>query len=208
MMASRAFHRLFLCAIVALVSSSCGAAVRQGRSSVFLVIDTLQGAAGGGFNANRFGGTLFSDVSVNVTSPAPCSTTSPCATVYSDSGQVVHRLAPKDVSVEPTTNNQVTITRYTVNYRRADGRNTPGVDVPYSFSGAVTGTVPPTGTATLSFELVRYVAKAESPLVQLIANPTVISTLTDVTFYGKDQVGNDISVTGSLQIEFGNFGDQ
>jgi len=28
-----------------------------------------------------------------------------------------------------------------------------------------------------------------------------------VTFYGTDRVGNDISVTGSIQVDFGNFGD-
>jgi hypothetical protein len=28
-----------------------------------------------------------------------------------------------------------------------------------------------------------------------------------VTFYGKDRVGNDVSVTGQIQINFGNFGD-
>ena len=28
-----------------------------------------------------------------------------------------------------------------------------------------------------------------------------------VTFYGTDQTGNDVSVTGTIQIDFGNFGD-
>jgi len=28
-----------------------------------------------------------------------------------------------------------------------------------------------------------------------------------VTFYGHDQAGNDISATGSIGVEFGNFGD-
>ena len=68
-------------------------------------------------------------------------------------------------------------------------------------------TVPPTGAATFGFEIVRNVAKQEPPLVQLQANPQIISTIADVTFYGRDQVGNDISVTGSISIAFGNFGD-
>jgi hypothetical protein len=55
---------------------------------------------------------------------------------------------------------------------------------------------------------VRHVAKEESPLVQLVANPNIINTIAEVTFYGRDQVGNDISATGSISIEFGNFGDQ
>jgi hypothetical protein len=94
-----------------------------------------------------------------------------------------------------------------VSYRRADGRNTPGVDVPFGFDGAVTGTVPVGGTLTLSFVLVRNVAKEEPPLVQLVRSATIITTIADVTFFGRDQVGNDMSITGSIQVDFGNFGD-
>jgi hypothetical protein len=128
--------------------------------------------------------------------------------VFNDLGQVVLRLVPKDVinTTSPSTNNAVTITRYRVVYRRTDGRNTQGVDVPYAFDGGVTGTVSPQGTATLAFELVRHTAKKESPLVQLIENPTIIATIAEITFYGQDQVGNDVSATGMLQVNFGNFG--
>jgi hypothetical protein len=59
--------------------------------------------------------------------------------------------------------------------------------------------------------LVRHVAKEESPLVQLKFysgnTPPVISTISDVTFYGRDQVGNEVSVTGSILIDFGDFAD-
>ena len=83
----------------------------------------------------------------------------------------------------------------------------PGVDVPYAFDGAVTATIAAGGTGSTGFELVRHVAKGESPLVQLIESPNTISTIADVTFYGSDQVGNDVSATGSMLVEFGNFGD-
>ena len=73
-------------------------------------------------------------------------------------------------ATSPTTNSEVTINRYHVNYRRADGRNTPGVDVPYAFDGAVTGTTSG-GQLELGFELVRHVAKMESPLVELGDEP-------------------------------------
>jgi hypothetical protein len=132
--------------------------------------------------------------------------------VFSDAGQVVLRLALKDIGsaaspAVPSSNNEVTISRYRVNFRRADGRNVAGVDVPYGFDGAVTGTVPAGGTLALGFELVRHVAKMESPLVQLISSPTVLSTIADVTFFGRDQVGNEVNVTGSMLVDFGNFGD-
>jgi len=179
--------------------------VREGRSPVYLVIDSLQAAQGN--KPTTLGGQLISDVITNVITPAPCSAAAPCPTVFNDQGSVVFRLTPKDVGIAPTTNNQVTITRYRVTYKRADGRNTPGVDVPYGFDGAITGTVPATGTATFGFELVRHVAKEESPLVQLIANPQIINAIADVVFFGRDQVGNDISASGSISIQFGNFGD-
>jgi hypothetical protein len=195
-------------AAMAVAAVSCGDVVRQGRSPSMLVIDTLTGSSGGGHGANAQSGTLFSDVQVILTSPAPCAPDKPCPTVFSDSGAVTLRLAMKDASIAPTSNNQVTINRYHVEYVRADGRNVPGVDVPYAFDGAVTGTIAGTAATTLSFELVRHVAKEEPPLVQLIRNPQIISTIANVTFYGRDAVGNEVSVTGSLLIEFGNFGDQ
>jgi hypothetical protein len=202
-------HRARRAALAALVLAtvSCGDVAREGRSPVFLVINNLAGAPGGGHGANTFTGTLFSDVQVLLTTPAPCTVTSPCPTVFADSGQVILSMAPKDSAVAPTSNNQVTINRYHVAYTRADGRNTPGVDVPYAFDGAATATIAASGTATISFEMVRHVAKEEAPLVQLIKNPQVISTIANVTFYGRDVTGNDVSVTGSILIEFGNFGD-
>ena len=48
-------------------------------------------------------------------------------------------------------------------------------------------------------------AKREAPLRQLRASSTVLSTIADVTFYGRDQAGNDVIATGSLGINFGDF---
>ena len=110
----------------------------------------------------------------------------------------------------PSTNNQVTVNRVHIQYIRADRPNggTQGVDVPYAFDAAATGTVPPNGNVTLTFELVRHEAKLEPPLVGLIATGEIITTIAQITFYGTDLVGNAISVTGNIQVNFGNFGDQ
>jgi hypothetical protein len=151
--------------------------------------------------------TIASDVITTVTSPAPCTTEVPCLTIFSDPGAALLRVVPKDISTSPSSNNDVTITRVHVLYRRADGRNVQGVDVPYAFDGAATATVPANGSASIGFTLVRNAAKAESPLIQLQHNGSIITTIADVTFYGRDRVGNDISVTGSIQIDFGNFGN-
>jgi hypothetical protein len=156
---------------------------------------------------------VLSDVVTNVTTPPPCAPTSPCPTVFNDLGQVQLSIALKDIGTtanpaQPSTNNAVTITRYHVKYIRADGRNVQGVDVPYEFDGGVTGTVTAQGTLTLSFNLVRNVAKEEPPLLVLRNESTVISTIAQVTFYGADIVGNAVSVTGQIQVDFANFGDQ
>ena len=107
----------------------------------------------------------------------------------------------------PSAINQITISRYRVTYRRTDGRNTPGVDVPFPFDGAVTFTIPASGVATAGFELVRHTAKQEAPLRGLASGGSIISTIADVTFYGRDQAGNDVAVNGTITIDFGNFGD-
>jgi len=192
-----------------LVSTSCGDAVRTGRSSVFLVIDALQSAPGN--KPTQFnGGALLSDVVTLVTTGGTCSTQNPCSTIYDDFGQVTLRLAPKDVTLPtgPTTNNEVTINRFHITYRRTDGHNIPGVDVPFAIEGAATGTVPASGQLALAFELVRHVAKSQSPLLQLRDGRGVITTLADVTFFGADRVGNAITATGTIQVNFGDFADQ
>lgn len=191
-------------------ATSCSSTVRTGSAPVYLVIQQLVGAQGN--HSSVTAGVLNSDVLTLVTAPAPCTTTNPCPTVFDDAGQVTLALALKDLGnpaspASPTSNNAVTINRIHVEYVRADGRNTPGVDVPYPFDGAATGTVPPTGTLTLGFELVRHIAKSESPLAQLVTGGGVLTTIANVTFYGQDQVGNVVSVTGSIQINFANFGD-
>jgi hypothetical protein len=202
--------RLFGLAAMIAATVSCGDVVRQGSSPVFLVIDLLQGIRGA-VQLGTPGGTLISDVITNVTSPDPCTAQSPCPTIFGDSGTMTLRAPLKDpgatAALAPTTNNEVTISRIHVDYLRADGRNTPGVDVPFGFDSAVTGTVGAGGTLTLGFELVRNVAKQEAPLVQLRSSSNFISAIARITIYGVDRVGNAIQTTGQIQIEFGNFGD-
>ena len=202
-------HALALAALAA-ATVSCGDVSRQGSSPVYLVIDSLTGVRGGptpGAATN----TLISDVITNVTSPLPCTAAAPCPTIFGDSGKVTLRAPLKNIGatgpLTPTTNNEVTINRVHIKYIRADGRNTQGVDVPYEFDGAATGTITAGGTLPLDFVLVRNVAKQESPLAQLRTSFNIITTIAQVTFYGTDRTGNAVSVMGQIQIDFGNFGD-
>ena len=200
---------LFVLATLAAATASCGDAIRQSTSPMLVVVDSLQGVAGQLNGTGSPAGTLLSDVIELATAPDPCSTTNPCPTVFDDFASMTVHLAAKNPGVGPSTNNDVTITRYHVKYIRADGRNTQGVDVPYEFDGGVTGTVPSDGKSVVfGFEVVRHAAKKEAPLKQLSRNPTIINTIAEVTLYGTDLVGNAISATGSMSVEFGDFGDK
>jgi hypothetical protein len=195
--------------LLGVLASGCGDVVRQGRAPVQIVINSLEAASGA--QPDELGTTLLSDVQTLVDQEIGGETVR-VPTIFNDVGQVIMSLVLKDpgqpgLPASPSALNQVTITRYRVVYRRTDGRNTPGVDVPFPFDSAVTFTIPADGTAEAGFEIVRHTAKQEAPLASLRANPDVISTLTEVTFFGRDQVGNDITATGTLGINFGNFAD-
>jgi hypothetical protein len=191
------------------MSASCGEVARQGRSPVQIVILALTAASGA--SSSDTGGTLQSDVVVLVTED-PCSPESPCPTIVNDVGSVEMSLISKDPGPAgspsaPSALNMVTIDRYRVEYRRTDGRNVQGVDVPYAFDSALTFTIPNNGQASAGFQIVRHTAKQEAPLRALRSNGTIISTIATVTFYGRDQAGNEISTSGNIGIDFGDFAD-
>jgi hypothetical protein len=183
-----------------LSSVSCGDVVEQGTGGSFLIVSTLEAAPGA--EPTEFGNTLLSDV-ITVVDDNP--------TFFNDVGRVTFRLGLKDpgAATSPTTpsqNDAITINRYRVRFIRADGRNTPGVDVPYGFDGAFTLTISG-GDASAGFTLVRNIAKMEAPLAALRFNGVVLSTIAEVTFYGADQTGHEVSATARISIDFANFGD-
>ena len=49
---------------------------------------------------------------------------------------------------------------------------------------------------------------AATSVEDAVKGAAVITTIAEVTFYGRDQVGNDVTVSGTLQVDFGNFGDK
>jgi hypothetical protein len=200
-----------LVAVAASGAAGCKAAGDGGRSPSFLIIDSLQGASGA--EPDQFGTILFSDAQTIIERQIAGQTLQ-VPTVFADPGRVTFRLGLKDPGTpanpnSPSTINEITVTRYRVSFRRADGRNTPGVDVPYGFDGGVTVTVPAGGTASAAFELVRHQMKEEPPLRNLVngGGASLISTIAEVTFWGRDQAGNEVTVTGNLTVNFGDFGD-
>src|SRR5688572_25816521 len=149
---------------LAVLTSGCGDVVRQGRSPVQLVINSLEAASGA--EPDDLGTTLLSDVQTLVERSVSGETVM-VPTIFNDVGQVIMSLILKDpgqsgIIATPSALNQVTITRYRVEYRRTDGRRVQGVDVPFSFDSAVTFTVPTEGTIEAGFEIVRHTAKQEA----------------------------------------------
>jgi hypothetical protein len=196
-------------ALAMLASTSCGDAVRQGRASSYLVVDQLTAASGA--KPSLFSNVLESDV-VTLVKATVGTQTVLVPTVFEDLGQVQLHIAMKDpggtVPSNPSTVNQITLDRYEVTFVRSDGRATPGVDVPAAFFGAITGTVTATPTA-FTFVLVRAQAKLEAPLMAMRngGGNVVLSTIAQVTVYGHDQAGNTVSLTGSMSVNFADWGD-
>jgi len=196
--------------LVAAGAAGCGQQNTEGRSPSYLLVETLQGSSGA--TPGTFSGTLDSDVITNVkTTVGDQEVLAP--TVYEDLGQVKLRMALKDAGngmavAAPSAVNSVTVNRYHVEFKRSDGRNSPGVDVPYGFDGAATGTIGTDG-GVLTFVLVRAQAKLEAPLKALRngGGAIVISTIAEITFYGADQNGNTVSVTASISVNFADWGD-
>jgi hypothetical protein len=194
--------RLAAVVLVAATTASCGGdLLRTGRAPVYLTITRLTASAGG---ADEFVDNLLSDVATAA------------GAIFNDLGRAALRLELKDQSApltgvaSPTTPIQsVTITRYRVTFRRADGRNTPGVDVPFGFDGAVTVTLNVASTAEVTFDLVRHANKAEPPLRQLrgLGGQLVIATVAEIQFFGRDQNGNEVTVVGMMDVTFGDFPD-
>jgi hypothetical protein len=192
----------------AIAAVSCGEVARTGRSSAFLIINSLEAASGA--DPSQSSTTLNSDVETLVDSTVNGETVR-TPTVFNDPATVTFRVEMKN-PVGPTSPgaiNDITVTRYHVNYRRADGRNTPGVDVPYGFDGAFTVTVPAGGTADAAFDIVRHQNKREPPLSNMRGGggARLLSVIAEITFYGRDQAGNEVSVMGSMSINFADFGD-
>jgi hypothetical protein len=196
--------------LAAALAVSCGETAQQGRSPAYLVMEQL--SASSGAKPEATGNVLQSDVITNVKTTVGGATML-IPTVFEDGGEVVLHVALKDPGLptsplDPTSMNYVTVNSYRVTFSRADGRNQPGVDVPYAFDGAVTGTITG-GSSKLVFVLVRAQAKKEAPLqgLQGMGGAQLISTIAEVTFYGKDQAGHAVSVTGRISVNFADWGD-
>ena len=178
---------LALAMVATVVLPSCSKAVRTGQASSYLIITSLVGG-------QQDDTTVESDV------------VSDDGTVFTDVAQATFELQMKDPNgLGPSPANSITLSQYRVEYVRSDGRNVQGVDIPFSFTGGVTTTISDSGS--VGFTLVRLQAKQESPLRALRSGggARVISTIARITFYGHDQTGREVSVTGNLDVTFADW---
>lgn len=169
------------------------------RSASMLIVENLTG--------NDLEGNLANFLQSDVIYQDPENPES--STVYADPAIVsftAQLLDPASLT-GPSHYNDITVTRYVVSYFRADGRNTEGVDVPYSFEGNLSVVVPIDSAVEANFIIVREVAKLEPPLIGLHEwrDAGVINCTAKVDFYGQDQFGNTVKATGYLTVYFANY---
>ena len=178
--------RLLAAMAAALALSSCSEMTRSGQASSYLVMTSL---TGGPQNDT----TVESDV------------VSDTGSIFTDTGTAQLTLQMKDVLNNPTPNNSITVTQYRVEYVRSDGHNIQGVDVPFAFTSGVSATI--SGAGSVGFTLVRIQAKEEAPLKALRngGGANAISVVARVTFYGHDQTGREVSVSGNLDVTFADW---
>jgi hypothetical protein len=172
--------------LVAVAASGCGAAFVEGdTASVLLVVN----------NVNE-GTPLLSDVRGANGLIVNCQTTA--------------RLSarPKNPTSPVGSPEDVRVSRYSVSYRRSDGRGVEGLDIPYTFSGSTTLVVP-SGTqnsAEITVDLVRHQAKLEPPLINIVG-VQVVTMSAEITFFGETISRKAVQAKGTVQVTFADFAD-
>jgi hypothetical protein len=178
-----------------LLLSACNPVENKSKSPSLLIVENLLGKDIDGKAVNY----LQSDVVTNSTVIADVAT----ATLRAETLDPAPLLGTSLYS-------DILVTRYTVSYSRTDGRNVPGVDVPYPFEGSLSALVKVGTTTTFAFVIVREVAKLEPPLIGLVDGGAegVLQTTAKIDFYGHDMTNNNVKATGYLAVYFANYVDQ
>ncbi|MCX6556311.1 MAG: hypothetical protein NTW95_02605 [Candidatus Aminicenantes bacterium] len=183
--------------IVALVMAACNAVENDSTSGSMLEIVSLTGKDLEGKEGST---TVFSDVIFN-------------GSIINDNGSAEVKAAPLDPflpDTEITSYMSVMVDQIDVEFRRTDGRNIEGVDVPYHFTQPVSMLVSLAASVKIPFVLIRHVAKLEAPLLALRdqSQEFFLELVAVVTIHGKDLGGHRVApVTGYITVWCGNFPD-
>lgn len=194
--AMKGVSRLAACALVIALGGCVPGYVRDNDSPVLFRIAAING-----------GDTILSDVGDTTTS------TDVAVTI------AVRPKNPLNTNV-PQVAEAVFLEQYRVRFFRTDGRDVEGVDVPYSFSGAL-ATVVDIGigsgsNVTVTIPLVRVQAKQEPPLrnLQTLLNGNTIigsnggvitprvTMIAELTVFGRTVAREQVSDTRRATVDF------
>jgi len=180
---------------------SCNPIENESQSSSLLIVESLTGTDIEGNEVNF----LESDVLKVDSSTGETYITADIANAILSA-----ELLQPDSCLGPSHYNNIMVTRYVVSYSRTDGKNTEGVDVPYSFEASLSTLVEIDSSVTISFVIVRAAAKGEPPLVNLSEGrgEGVLQVMAKVEFYGHDMTNHNVKATGYLSIDFSNYIDE
>ena len=198
---------LAMVAALGILSASCTADwAKQNNSTILFEIGRIQGLSA----SNRGGDTLYSDVSDGLADDATLSIN-------------IFQKNPNITAASP--NQHVQLESYRIRYFRTDGRNTEGVDVPFSFSGPLAARIhtPSQGTEQeidVNVTVVRPQAKIEPPLRNMVGTTIplppppaqvnvngagVMTVIAEITVYATVLSGERLSASGRLQVTFADF---
>ena len=152
--------------------------------------------------------------------------------LYSDISQIINDDIILDINIfqknpnitASSPNNHVYLDSYRIRFFRTDGRNVEGVDVPYTITGPLSMRIhtPSSGTeqeVSVNVTAVRHQAKLEPPLRTMSGGPTVtlpgfgrsgsivLTTIAEVTVFGRTLTGSSLTATGQIQVTFADFVD-
>lgn len=191
--------KIFGLIIALLLLAGCSAMENDSTSGTRLQIVSLTGNDQAGKAGST---TVFSDVYT-------------ADGLINDNGVASITALPLDPLIDPksiTPYLDVLIDQIDVEFKRTDGRNVEGVDVPYRFTQPMGILVPITKNLAIPFVLIRHVAKLEAPLLALredLPNQgKVLHLVAKVTIHGKDQGGHRVApVSGYISVWCANFAD-
>jgi hypothetical protein len=190
--------KILVLLIAALAMASCNALENESTSASMLQVVSMTGTDLTGKEGST---TVFSDVST-------------AGSIINDNGVAEVKALTIDPNLPATSVTpylDILVDQIDVEFRRTDGRNTEGVDVPYSFTQPMSQLVGIDKTVKIPFVLIRHVAKEEAPLLALREVPSrefVLQLVAIVTIHGKDLGGHRVTpVTGYISVWCGNFSD-
>lgn len=187
--------KIVILAVAVLGLLSCNNIENQSQSGSKIILSRLTGSDLEGEEST----VAFSDVITN-------------GSYFNDNGSAYL----KAVAINPsqgagTFYQDVIIDQIDVEFFRTDGKNREGIDVPYRFVQPMNYRLElDAADATISFVVMRHVAKIEPPLIELInlGADKVLEIVAKITVHGKDIAGYRVEpAVGYLTVWCANFAD-